>query len=712
MPDEHPPHDPLIGTRLAEYTVDSVAGRQPFATLYHARRVEGDSPNGDALILRVFRHDLLISETAAERFDADALRVARLEHPAIYPLLDSGIADGWPYLVRPDAPGGSLGDRLEPGLPLPLDEVVAIVRRVAGALDAAHAQGVAHGGLNPDVLLYSALDEVCLADFDLPVVWEAAPDVLDEMKSLLAPEVVRGEAGLVPSVDVYALGVLTFQLLAGQMPYQPSLSVQQMMLHVPSLRAINPDVPPAVDAVVRRALARQPSARYQQAGGMARALARAARLEDDPAAGDGDPGHTAIVRNPPLPIDVTPPDGAGGEGPPAEAPAPEPAEGGPPIRRRTRRWYTAALSVLLLVVGWFAAGVILGTQVRRAMTGGAAEGLTPGVSGPAAEATATQNALINAAADATQQAAIASGEITRSPRPTPSAEPTASPTPFAGSRGRVAYVSERDGDQEIFVLDLETGTETRITDNNTIDGAPAWSPDGRWLAYHSNNTDSGRHIFIVDTSCLSRGPSACIDSARELTDGLRVDAYPVWSPDSRLLAFASNEGSRWYFRTITLEGRETTLAQMPEEMRLFDWSPEGVLTFYGPTMSGEFEIQQLPLNGLSTDREAITASRGGIQSLSYSPDRDTIIYAQRAAGPSQLFLARADCQPVEECTIRRLTGDSYNYFTPQFSPDGSLVLTTSNRDGVYDLYILNLRGEVVRRVTGESTSETNGVWQP
>jgi Tol biopolymer transport system component/serine/threonine protein kinase len=719
MHDDHPPHDPLIGTRLGDYTLESVAGRQPFAVLYHARRAEDEHPDDDGVIVRVFPHDLLVSETAAERFAGEATLVARLEHAAIYPLVDSGIDDGWPYLVRPNAPGGALADQLELGQPLPLEDVVAIVRRAALALDAAHTQGVAHGGLCPEVLLYSALDEICLADFNLPVVWEAAPEVLAEMNDTLAPEVVRGEAGLVPSVDVYALGMLAFRLLTGQQPFQPNLSIQQMMLHVPSLRAMNSDVPVAVDAVVRKALSKQPSARYQRAGGLARALARAAaQPESDLSSVNADPGHTAIVRHPPLPDDVAPPpggngnNGGNGDDPPPDEPHDEPVDHRPRIAGRSRRWYAGLLSIVLLIAGWFTAGAILGTQIRRASVGAAGVDLTPPIGGPAAEATATQNALIDAAAAATQQAAIDSGAITRTPRPSPSPDPTMTPTAFAGSRGRVAFVSERDGDPEIYVIDLETGTETRITDNNTIDGAPAWSPDGRWLAFHSNNTDGGRHIFIVDTNCLTRGPSACVEANTELTDGLRVDAYPVWSPDSHRLAFASNEGSRWYFRTITLEGEETTLSQMPEEMHLFDWSPEGVLTFYGPTISGEFEVQQLPLTGLSTDREAITNSRGGIQSIAYSPDRETIVYAQRAAGPSQLYLARADCAPLEDCTIQRLTGDSYNYLTPQFSPDGSLVLTTSNRDGVYDLYILNLRGEVVQRVTGESTSESNAVWQP
>ncbi len=186
----------------------------------------------------------------------------------------------------------------------------------------------------------------------------------------------------------------------------------------------------------------------------------------------------------------------------------------------------------------------------------------------------------------------------------------------------------------------------------------------------------------------------------------------MWDPTGARIAFLSNESQRWFFRYVTLDGEETTLTQLPDRMRLLDWSDSDVLTFYGPSTAGEFEILQLPLRGLSPERVAITQSSATVEWLDFSPEDTQAVYAAVNGMYRHLFVADTDCEFVNRCDSRRITEDPSNYYTPRFSADSTMVVASSDREGSLDVWLLAVDGSSQQRLTDDPGSETNPVWQP
>ncbi len=745
-----------IGSHFDRYHIESVLGHGQISTVYRATHID----TGRSVALKVLPRELLREAGFAARFRQEARAVARLQHPHIARLYSVGQSNGQPYLIAPYFPGGSLADILAGRGPLSAAQALPLITQVAAALDYAHERGVLHGDVRPGNILFDEAGSTHLADFSLKAVREAAALAglpSGDPPAYAAPEIMRGEPEPGPTADVYALGVTLFEMLTGQLPFLADDPAEMARLHrdapVPSPVRFNPSVNPAVEIVIRQALAKAPIDRFDSAGDMAQALTRAVQLS-----GEAEP--TVDIRlGGEESGDLTPPPSPGPlavrpdrvliVGEPDEEGWHETSYPARPLSRQERRrlrreaarqqrlerrlvrqaaggglrWYTAAVAIMVLIGAWFIVGLLIGFEARRRANVAELARIhgtqTPAAATAYVEATATAQAYLNALGTATQRAVLAGQTATAlaptatpTATPTPTPTPTATPTPLAGSRGLVAFVSERDGDPEVYVIDLRTGQETRITDNDTPDGAPAWSPDGRMLAYHSNVAGRIWHIFVVDMACVNR-PDGCLGTPREVTSGIRADAYPVWSPDGQRIVFLSNEGRRWWFRVIDLAGEEADLTQLPASMRLLEWAPDGkMLTFFGESLAGPFEVLTMPLEGISTDRTPITAGRGAIEFLDFSPDRRQAVFS-RLTGPNrQLFLADATCEIIDQCVTRRLTEDTYNYLTPRFSPDGTLILTAANRAGNLDLYILDQQGRLVQRVTERPEDEYDAVWQP
>ncbi len=199
------------------------------------------------------------------------------------------------YLVMPYVTGGTLRHVLEKRAILPLGEVIPIIDQAAAALDCAHAQGIIHRDLKPGNILFHADGRVLLADFGLAKVVRQSPeqdgDGRTERTALtnagtivgtpeyFSPEQSAGHAVDARS-DVYALGIVLFQMLTGDVPFTGASPVAVAIKHtleeLPSLAQLNPTIPPEVEAVVKKALAKKPAERYTSAGEFAQALRTAA----------------------------------------------------------------------------------------------------------------------------------------------------------------------------------------------------------------------------------------------------------------------------------------------------------------------------------------------------------------------------------------------------------------------------------------------------
>ncbi len=263
--------------QLAErYRLERGIGEGGMASVYLAR----DERHNRPVVVKMMRQDL-VSGDAARRFVREVQITAKLHHPNVLSLIDSGTADDTSYYVVPYVGGGSLRERIARDGALPLDVVLQVVNDVAGALDYAHAQGVVHRDIKPENILLEG-DRAIVADFGIAhAVDEAIGERLTATglalgtPAYMSPE--QTDASRVDGrSDFYSLGCVLYEMLTGHAPYTGSTPQEILARHavdpVPPLRSARPGMPSAVEHVVATALAKSPADRYQSGRTLVQAL--------------------------------------------------------------------------------------------------------------------------------------------------------------------------------------------------------------------------------------------------------------------------------------------------------------------------------------------------------------------------------------------------------------------------------------------------------
>jgi len=259
------------------YRIERQLGAGGMATVYLATDLKHDRE----VALKVLRPELG-AVLGSERFLAEIRISARLDHPHILTLIDSGSADGFLYYVLPFVRGESLRDKLNREKQLGIEEAVAITRQVASALDYAHRSGVVHRDIKPENILLQE-GEAMLADFGIALaVREAGGNRLTETglslgtPQYMSPEQATGDRMLDARSDVYSLAAVLYEMLAGEPPVTGPTAqamIAKLMTERPThLRVVRSGVPEAIDAAVARALDKTPADRFTSAGEFAKAL--------------------------------------------------------------------------------------------------------------------------------------------------------------------------------------------------------------------------------------------------------------------------------------------------------------------------------------------------------------------------------------------------------------------------------------------------------
>src|SRR5881396_1727591 len=270
----------LRGALADRYAIDRELGHGGTATVYLAR----DLKHGRSVAVKVLRPELAAA-LGAERFLREIEIAARLTHPHILPLHDSGEAGGFLYYVMPFVEGESLRDRLNREPQLPVEEAVRIAREVATALSYAHSQDVVHRDIKPENILLSG-GEAVVADFGIAraIVAAGAETLTDTGLAVgtpgyMSPEQATGAMQLDGRSDVYSLGCVLYEMLAGHPPFLGTTAQEILARHsldaVPPLRTIRPELPPALERVVLKALAKSPADRFRTPAALSEALAPA-----------------------------------------------------------------------------------------------------------------------------------------------------------------------------------------------------------------------------------------------------------------------------------------------------------------------------------------------------------------------------------------------------------------------------------------------------
>ena len=272
---------PELATRLGaalgdSYAVERTLGEGGFAVVFLVR----DLTLKRNLAVKVLSPDMITSKSVLERFRREAETVAQLSHPNIVPLHFIGQQDDLLYLAMQCVDGGSMADRLKREGRLPVDDAVRITREVASALAHAHRRGVVHRDIKPANVLVDAESGRCLVtDFGIARSADTtkltATGMMLGTPAYLAPEQVTGESAD-QRVDIFALGVMAYELLAGRVPFDgptPTAAMMRRLAGPPEpLSVVRPEVPASVADVIAGCLAADPADRFQNADDVARAL--------------------------------------------------------------------------------------------------------------------------------------------------------------------------------------------------------------------------------------------------------------------------------------------------------------------------------------------------------------------------------------------------------------------------------------------------------
>jgi len=696
------------------------------ATVYLAQ----DLKHQRKVALKLLRPELSAS-LGPDRFLREIQIAARLQHPHILPLLDSGETDGFLYYVMPYVEGESLRARLVRQGELSVQEAARILHEVADALAYAHERGVVHRDIKPDNVLLSGRHAL-VTDFGVAkAVSEATgrqalttAGVALGTPSYMAPEQATADPHTDHRIDIYALGVMGYELLTGRPPFVAPTAQEVLAAHVTRapepIQALRQSCPPALAQLIMRCLAKKPADRPQ----------------------------TADELLPTLGTVVTP---SGGVTPTASRPI-----------KAVRR----GPGVVAGVVIGIAALTGLGTVILRS------RGIQPPALGRQSRITDAQGLETDPVVSPDHRLiAYSAGPYfqshvyVRQPGGGPAIDVTAG---LSGRHTRPRWGP--DGSELLFVTnDANTRRVSRISalggtphtlveveGTDVIAGAD-WSPDGNRVVYDVGNTlwttgpgnartkvyqgsdphsvswsPDGRLLALVEgglrlwhgaTGISNTAPSAILvvaaggGSPDTIAPPRAINLSPSWTPDSRALFFISDrDGVKdVYLARLTSKGH---LAGQPERLstglnaHTASLSADGKTIAYS-TLERESNIWTLRLRPgqvvLEDTAIPVTSGNQVIERVTVSPDGNWLTYDSNRRGNADVYRQRLD-QPNAE--PEQLTTDSANDFGPMMSPDGREILFHSLRLGNRDLWLMSSDGTDQRPLTRTSRNEYAGNWSP
>ena len=615
----------LSGTRLGKYEIQAEIGRGGMGAVY-----KGYDPTlGRYVAVKVLAPHLVWEQEFVERFLREARAAARLKHTNVVTIHDVGQEAGWYYFVMEYLEGPTLTTIIQERGALPPDEVLSILRLLADALDYAHSRGLVHRDVKPGNVIVDPAGQATLTDFGIARAARetrlTATGAIIGTPEYMSPEQAKGLAVDARS-DQYSLAVVAYEVLSGKVPFEAESTLA--LLHkivydpLPPIREIQPDLPAGVEAVLKKALGKDPGDRYEDVSTFVEALGRAL-------AGEEVVKEPTLVLRPEVPVEPER----------AVASTPRPAPGRTkvlrdeqptaPSRRRVLAWAWALgglAAVVVLTVLFLALrpaptpALVSGDPIlfisdrdgkleiyhltetgevsRLTHTPGEGESWSP-VLMP------DRTILFVSNRDGKREIYHLTGEgkITRITR-TPGRGGSWSPAVMLD--GTIIFASDRDGKREIYHL-TEEGEIARIT--HTSDGGESWSPvvmldgtilfvsdrEGKREIYHL--TEEGSIVRITHTS--GGGES--------------------WSPaltlDGTILFVSDRDGKREIYH-LTGTGEVARTTHTPGEGG--SWSPAVILdgtVLFVSDRDGKCEVYHLTKSG---EAAQITHTPGSGESWSAS----------------------------------------------------------------------------------------------
>jgi Tol biopolymer transport system component/regulator of sirC expression with transglutaminase-like and TPR domain len=280
--------------------------------------------------------------------------------------------------------------------------------------------------------------------------------------------------------------------------------------------------------------------------------------------------------------------------------------------------------------------------------------------------------------------------------------PTVIPSPLAPTpppQGKMAFVSRRDGNEEIYVMKADGSDQTRLTDHPFDDWRPAWSPDGRRIAFTSiREDDIANQIYVMDADG---------SNVVKLSNNLGDDRDPAWALDGTGIAFVSRrDGNPEIYVMNENGGNQTRLTENAADDLHPSWSPDGTkIAFQSNRGDANHEIYIMNRDG--SDLVKITNNPADDEHPHGSPDGTRIAFASNRDGNHEIYV-----MDVASGNLMRLTYDPAWDGWPAWSPDNSKIAFTSTRDGNEEIYVINVDGSNLTRLTNRSALDGLPAWSP
>ena len=682
------------------------------ATVYLA----SDVRHGRRVAIKVL-HPAISSVLGPDRFLAEIKLTAALQHPHILPLFDSGRidapgADDLLYYVMPFVEGETLRSRLERERQLPVSDAVRIATEVADALEHAHRNGIVHRDIKPENILLRE-GHALVADFGIALaVQQAGGRRMTETgmsvgtPQYMAPEQAMGDKAVDHRADVYALGAVTYEMLAGEPPFTGPTAqaiVAQVLTEGPRpLIGRRQRIAPEIEDAVLRALEKLPADRFSSAAEFAAALAgqrpapsRRARLPRTRISGLAIAAAALLLTTAFLA-------GRWSAGPRAAAIA---------FGQSTQLTSEPGLEVHPAIspdgrAVAYAAGTSAQLRIHvRQVAGGRAQLLT----------SESEDVQSNPrwTSDGARILYLSRGGVFSAPAgggaPQQEIATQASPVATAawGPDGQIAY-----GFGDSLFIRAGDGT-TRFLAVVPDVSLCTWSPDGATLACVRGNS-----AYVTPGATFgNRAPSqiSFIDvatgGATLLGDSLTVHHSPAWSPDGRRLFFISDRhgtGDIYVVPVSDMADAEPERLTVGSGAQTFSLSADGSrLAYAAYTERVNVWSVPFPARPPATPAQASPMTSGNQFIESIAVDGDWLVYDATFNGNTDVFRV-----PYAGGEVERLTAEPDGDFHPRLSPDGREVLYHNQRSGSRDIYVKPLDGRPVQQVTRTSRQEAVGAWSP
>ncbi len=600
-----------LGHTLGPYQILEKIGQGGMAEVY-----KGFHPALHRYVaIKLLGQFLQADPSFARRFQREAQAVAALRHPNIIQIFDFGTQNDSHYLVMEYIEGKDLGDEIERrctgGESFTPDEILQLLSQVADALDYAHEQGIIHRDIKPGNILITKDGRAILTDFGLAMLRDrVSPATMGRSfgtPEYIAPEQAIDSRAAAPQSDIYALGVILYEMVAGHLPFEDESPISLALKHINEAptppRQYVPELPKAVEAVILRALAKEPAERFPTTRAMVKALRQAwagagVQLSEElsPAAvSPGDPPHPGVS----LPVNGQ--------------------HSSFSIWRRRSLLVAGSLGLILIgLLGFFAlvqgGGPLAIAGATPTATSTPTSTPLP-IEPPAPTATATAspthtatstpsptNTLTPTPTSSATATPVPTATVTPSPvpsdTPTSTPAPTDTPTPAplepADLYNRILFKTDRSGSVQVYSMNPD-GSDARLVPNpviyNELAASEALSPDRQQQIVV--RTEGNADLWLVT-----------LDGSRDewrITYAAQNDYDPAWSPAGDLIAFVSEQSgnSDIYISTpLGFDMRRITFNESPLD-RHPTWSPGGqYLAFWS---DAQYELRQIYVYDLWND---------------------------------------------------------------------------------------------------------------